>query len=58
MYKRPQVRSLRPVHSPSTHTIVQIIFSFWSFDLGEGIMRIEITLIGCVSFSIQVFQYF
>ena len=31
-----------PKKSPRTSSIVQIIFSFWSFEIGEGILRNQI----------------
>ena len=39
--------------SPRTSFIVQIIFSFWSFEISEGIPRNQKLLIGLDSFSNQ-----
>ena len=41
---------------PRTLFIVQIIFSFWSFGVSEGILRNQI--IGCDSISNQRFNIF
>ena len=41
-----------------TSSIVQIIFSFWSFVVSEGILRNQKFLIGLESFSNQHFKYF
>ena len=32
--------------APRTPSIVQIIFSFWSFEISEGILRIQKIIIG------------
>ena len=39
-----------PKKSPRTSSIVQIIFSFWSFEIGGGILRNQKILIGLDSF--------
>ena len=39
--------------SPRTSTIVQIIFSFWSFEISEGILRYQKLIIGLDQFSNQ-----
>ena len=39
--------------SPRTSSIVQIIFSFWSFEISEGILRNQKITIGLESFSNQ-----
>ena len=44
--------------SPRTISIVQIIFSFWSFEISEGILRNQKFIIGLDSFSNQSFIYF
>ena len=40
-----------PKTSPRTSSIVQIIYSFWSFEIREGIMRNSKIIIGFDSFS-------
>ena len=40
-----------PKKSPRTPSIVQIIFSFWSFEISEGILRNQKIIIGLDSFS-------
>ena len=40
-----------PKKSPRTSSIVQIIFSFWSFEIIEGILRNQKIIIGLDSFS-------
>ena len=42
-----------PKKSPRTSSIVQIIFSFWSFEISEGILRNQKLIIGLDSFSNQ-----
>ena len=42
-----------PKKSPRTSSIVQILFSFWSFEISKGIMRNQKTIIGLESFSNQ-----
>ena len=37
--------------SPRTSSIVQIKFSFWSFEISEGILRNQKIIFGLVSFS-------
>ena len=44
-----------PKKSPRTSSIVQIIFSFWSFEISEGILRNQKLFIGLDSFSKQGF---
>ena len=39
--------------SPRTSSIVQIIFSFWSFEISKGILRNQKFIIGLDSFSNQ-----
>ena len=46
-----------PKKSPFTSFIVQIIFSFWSFEISEGILRNQKFIIGLDSFSYQRFIY-
>ena len=46
-----------PKKSPCTSSIVQIIFSFWSFEISEGILRNQKFIIGLDSFSNQRFIY-
>ena len=43
--------------SPLTSSIVQIIFSFWSSEIIEGILRNQKNIIGLDSFSNQLFIY-
>ena len=43
-----------PKNSPLTSSIVQIIFSFWSFKFSEGILRNQKFIIGLESFSNQL----
>ena len=40
-----------PKMSPRTSSIVQITFSFWSFEISEGILRNQKIIIGLDSFS-------
>ena len=42
--------------SPRTSSIVQILFSFWSFETGGGFLRNQKFLIGLDSFSNQRFM--
>ena len=42
--------------SPPISSIVQIIFSFWSFEISEGILRNQKIIIGLDSFSNQRFN--
>ena len=42
-----------PKMSPRTSFIVQIIFSFWSFEIRGGILRNQKIIIGLDSFSNQ-----
>ena len=42
-----------PKKSPRTSSIVQIIFSFWSFEISKGILREQKFIIGLDSFSNQ-----
>ena len=42
-----------PKKSPRTSSIVQIIFSFWSFEISGGILRNKKKIIGLDSFSNQ-----
>ena len=44
--------------SPRTSSIVQIIFSFWSFEIREGTLRNQKIKIGLDSFSNQRFNIF
>ena len=46
-----------PKMSPRTSSIVQIIFSFWSFEISEGILRNQKIIIGLDSFSNQRLTY-
>ena len=43
--------------SPRTSSIVQIIFSFWSFEISEGILRNQKIIIGLDLFSNQLLIY-
>ena len=43
--------------SPRTSSVVQIIFSFWYFEISEGILRNEKIIIGLDSFSNQRLIY-
>ena len=45
-----------PKLSPRTSSIVQIIFSFWSFEISDGILRNQ-KFIGLDSFSYQHLMY-
>ena len=47
-----------PKMSPRTSSIVPIIFSFWSFEISEGILRNQKIIIGLDSFSNQSLIYF
>ena len=40
-----------------TSSVVQIIFSFWSFEISEGILRNQKIIIGLHSFSNQCLIY-
>ena len=40
-----------PKKSPRTSSIVQIIFSFWTLEISEGILRNQKIIIGLDSFS-------
>ena len=42
-----------PARTPRTSSIVQIIFSFWSFEISEGILRNQKIIISLESFSNQ-----
>ena len=42
-----------PKKSPSTSSIVQIIFSYWSFEIREDILRNQKIIIGLDSYSNQ-----
>ena len=44
-----------PKKSPRTSSIAQIIFSFWSFEISEDILRNQKLIIGLDSFSNQHF---
>ena len=46
-----------PKKSPRTSSIVQIIFSFWSFEIREGILRNQKIIIGLDSYSNQRLIY-
>ena len=46
-----------PKKSPRTSSIVQIIFSFWSFEISEDILRNQKFIIGLDSFSNQRSMY-
>ena len=46
-----------PKKSPRTASIVQIIFSFWSFEISDGILRNHKMAIGLDSFSNQCLIY-
>ena len=46
-----------PKKSSRTSSIVQIIFSFWSFEISEGILRNQKIIIGLDSFSNQCLTY-
>ena len=46
-----------PKKSPRTSSIVQVIFSFWSFEISEDILRNQKLIIGQDSFSNQCFIY-
>ena len=43
-----------PKKSPRTLSIVQIIFSFWSFEISEGILRNQKIIIGLDSFRLYL----
>ena len=47
-----------PKKSPRTSSKVQIIFSFWSFEISEGILRNQKIITGLESFSNQRFNMF
>ena len=40
-----------PKKSPRTSSIVQMLFSFWSYEISEGILRNQKFFIGLDSFS-------
>ena len=42
-----------PKKSPRTSSIVQILFSFWSFEIREDILRNKNNIIGLDSYSKQ-----
>ena len=46
-----------PKKSPRTSSIVQIIFSFWSFEISEGMLRNFKFIIGFDLFANQRFLY-
>ena len=46
-----------PKKTPRTSYIVQIIFSFWSFEISGGILRNQKIIIGLDSFSNQRLIY-
>ena len=46
-----------PKKSPRTSFIVQVIFSFWSFEISEDILRNQKLIIGQDSFSNQCLIY-
>ena len=46
-----------PKKSPRTSSIVQIIFSFWSFEISEDILRFQKFITGLDSISNQCFIY-
>ena len=46
-----------PKKSPRTSSIVQITFSFWSFEISEGFLRNQIIIIGLDSFSESIYLY-
>ena len=46
-----------PKTSPRTSSIVQVIFSFWSFEISEYILRNQKLIIGQDSFSNQCLIY-
>ena len=46
-----------PKMSPRTSSMGQIIFSFWSFEISEGILRSQKIIIGLDSFSNQRLIY-
>ena len=46
-----------PKKSTRTSSIMQIIFSFWSFEIGEGILRNQKISVGLNSFSNQPLLY-
>ena len=46
-----------PKKSPRTSSIVQFIFSFWSFEISEDILRNQKLIIGQDSFSNQCLMY-
>ena len=43
-----------PKRSPRTSSIVWIIFSFWFFDISEGILKNQKSSIGLDSFSLFI----
>ena len=47
-----------PKKSPRTSSIVQIIFSFWSFEISGGILRNQKFIVGLDSFYNQLFKIF
>ena len=46
-----------PKKSPRTSSIVQIVFSYWSFEICEDILRNHKFIIGLDSFSKQCLMY-
>ena len=46
-----------PKKSPRTSSIVQVIFSFWSFEIREDVLRNQKFIIGKDSFSYQCLIY-
>ena len=46
-----------PKKSPRTSSIVQVIFSFWSFEISEDVLRNQKFIIGKDSFSYQCLIY-
>ena len=46
-----------PKKSHPTSSIVQVIFSFWSFEISEDILRNQKLIVGQDSFSNQCFIY-
>ena len=47
-----------PKQSSRISSIVQIIFSFWPFEISEGILRNQTIIIGLDSFSNKGFNIF
>ena len=46
-----------PKKYPRTSSIVQVMFSFWSFEISEDILRNQKFIIGLDSFSDQCLTY-